>query len=306
MVSPGGAELSALKLGYLGLGTPETDKWHTFAADVLNCSVADGPSGAPARLVLGGNQPALFLEPAADVDVQYLGWEVQDAAAAENLVGSIDQMGIDVIAQPSSIARQRAVDGVFVFDDPFAYRHEIYYGPQRHLSRRRSGEIEFPELGHAFLLVNDHAEAEKFYGEALGLSVSDHISFTMGATPFEPGPVPVDVSFLFTSRRHHVLAVASLPSGLPTRGLAHLMIEAESLDDVGRAYDVCLDQGLLVTTIGRHTNDEVISFYLSAPGGVVIEYGWGGRLLPEGDRSIPRYDAPSLWGHRPVPTSEDS
>jgi hypothetical protein len=105
---------------------------------------------------------------------------------------------------------------------------------------------------------------------------------------------------MFASRRHHVLAVADLPEGLPTRGLAHFMIEAESLDEVGHAYDACLDRGLLVTTIGRHTNDEVISFYLNAPGDVVIEYGWGGKLLTEGHRSIPRYDAPSLWGHRPV------
>ncbi len=298
--------MTALRLGYLGLGTPEIDRWPSFATDVLNCPLVHEPADGSTVLILGGNQPGVFLEPATEIDVRYLGWEVQDADAADAMASRLEALGISVIDQPTDIAKARGVDAIFAFNDPFGYRHEVYYGPHRHLTERRAGDIEFPELGHAFLLVDDYAEAEKFYRLALGLSVSDHISFTMGATPFEPGSVPCDVSFLFACRRHHVLAVASLPSGMPVRGLAHLMIEAESLDDVGRTYDVCQDLGLLVTTIGRHTNDEVISFYLSAPGGAVIEYGWGGRLLSEGNRSVPRYDAPSLWGHRPAVIAKDS
>jgi 2,3-dihydroxybiphenyl 1,2-dioxygenase len=298
--------MSPLRLGYLGIGTPDPGEWGPFADQVLGGTLDEGTAGGPARLILGGHQPAVFLEHAPEVDVRYLGWEVQDAAAFDAAVHRLNGLGIEVGAGSPDLLKQRSVDGIFAFDDPFAYRHEVYYGPHRHLTRRRSGEMEFPELGHAFLLVPDPQEAERFYCAALGLSVSDHISFTMGATPFEPGPVPVDVSFLFASRRHHVLAVAGLPEDLPSRGLAHLMIEAESLDDVGRAYDACLDRDLLVTTIGRHTNDEVISFYLSAPDGVVIEYGWGGKLLTDGVRSIPRYDAPSLWGHRPAASGKPS
>jgi biphenyl-2,3-diol 1,2-dioxygenase/3,4-dihydroxy-9,10-secoandrosta-1,3,5(10)-triene-9,17-dione 4,5-dioxygenase len=298
--------MTTLRLGYLGISTPDPREWDAFAQDVLGTTVDEGSAGGPSRLILGGNQPAVFLESAAEADVRYLGWEVQDAGAASAVAERLTKLGVGIVAASPDEVKQRAVDGIFAFDDPFGYRHEVYFGPHRHLTRRRTGDMEFPELGHAFLLVPDQEAAEQFYCAALGLSVSDHISFTMGATPFEPGPVPVDVSFLFASRRHHVLAVAGLPEGLPKRGLAHFMIEAESLDDVGRTYDACLDRGLLVTTIGRHTNDEVISFYLSAPGGVVIEYGWGGLLLSEENRSIPRYDAPSLWGHRPAASSSPS
>lgn len=295
--------MTTLRLGYLGITTPDVDQWPSFAEEVLETRVDPGSDGGPSQLILGGNRPAVFLERDSDADVRYLGWEAQDADAAKAIADRLKQQGVEIVNGSAGLRKRRGVDGVFHFDDPFDYRHEVYYGPHRHMTRRKMQGMEFPELGHAFLLVPDPVCAEQFYCAALGLSVSDHISFTMGATPFEPGPVPVDVSFLFAARRHHVLAIAGLPEGMPERGLAHFMIEAETLDAVGHAYDACLDRGLLVTTMGRHVNDDVVSFYLSAPGGIVIEYGWGGILLTPEARSIPRYDAPSIWGHRPATSS---
>jgi 2,3-dihydroxybiphenyl 1,2-dioxygenase len=297
--------MTTLRLGYLGLTIPDPAAWEPFAHDVLNCGYLEPTVLTPARIVLGGNQPAMFLESSPETDVRYLGWELQDDAAAQEMVRRLEELGIDVTTGSEAVAQSRGVDRLWTFNDPFDYSHEIYFGPHRHLVERSSSEVEYPELGHAFLLVPNPAAAERFYKDGLGLSISDRISFRMGATPFEPGEVPVDVSFLFAHHRHHVLAVAGLPDGMPARGLAHIMIEAASLDDVGKAYDACIDRDLLVTTIGRHTNDEVISFYLSAPGGVIIEYGCGGRLVQDGPRSIPRYDEPSLWGHRPVKSEPD-
>lgn len=296
--------MTTLRLGYLGLTVPDPAAWAPFAHEVLDCGYLEPTTLAPARIVVGEDRPAIFLEHSPETDVQYLGWELPDHATADRRVRRLRELGIDVSPGSDATLQSRGVDGLWVFDDPFGYRHEIYFGPHRHL-RTRPSRLGHPELGHAFLLVGDPAAAEKFYEEGLGLSISDRISFTMGATPFEPGEVPVDVSFLLAHHRHHVLAVAGLPDGMPSRGLAHIMIEVGSLDEVGKAYDACLDRDLLVTTIGRHTNDEVVSFYLSAPGGVVVEFGCGGRHADAGPHSIPRYDAPSLWGHRPhKPTPE--
>ncbi|MGI5219418.1 VOC family protein [Nocardia sp. CA-290969] len=296
--------MTPLRLGYLGLAVPDPDAWAPFAHEVLECGYREPTGPMPAQIVLDDDRPAIFLERSPETDVRFLGWEFPDHATATDRVRRLTELGIEVVPGPDTVRQSRRVDGLWSFDDPFGYRHEIYFGPHRRL-RTLPSQLGHPELGHAFLLVGDPAEAEEFFGEGLGLPISDRISFTMGATPFEPGDVPVDVSFLLAHHRHHVLAVAGLPDGGPTRGLAHIMIEVDSLDEVGKAYDACLDRDLLVTTIGRHTNDEVVSFYLSAPGGVVIEFGCGGRPADPGPHSIPRYDAPSLWGHRPYkPTPE--
>ncbi len=50
-----------------------------------------------------------------------------------------------------------------------------------------------------------------------------------------------------------------------------------SLDDVGRAMDRCArNKAPLVSTLGRHANDEMVSFYVRTPSGFDIEYGTGG------------------------------
>jgi hypothetical protein len=52
------------------------------------------------------------------------------------------------------------------------------------------------------------------------------------------------------------------------------------------------------TTLGRHTNDQVTSFYSWSPSKFLVEYGWGGRSIdPEGWTPHERVDGPSLWGH---------
>ena len=56
------------------------------------------------------------------------------------------------------------------------------------------------------------------------------------------------------------------------------MVEVDSLDAVGRALDQVEARGFPVSsTLGRHTNDKMISFYVRAPGGFDIEYGTDGH-----------------------------
>ena len=49
-------------------------------------------------------------------------------------------------------------------------------------------------------------------------------------------------------------------------GLIHLMVEVDSLDAVGQALDRVNKDGFqLSSTLGRHTNDKMVSFYVRAP-----------------------------------------
>ena len=52
----------------------------------------------------------------------------------------------------------------------------------------------------------------------------------------------------------------------------HLMFEVTDLDLVGRAWDKVLDGAApIASTLGKHTNDEMSSFYVRSPSGFQIE-----------------------------------
>ena len=77
------------------------------------------------------------------------------------------------------------------------------------------------------------------------------------------------------------------------------MVELYSLDDVGQGYDIALGEPeKIMTTLGRHPNDTVMSYYLKSPSGWMLEYGWGGRTVTPGDWTPTEVTVgPSLWGH---------
>ena len=76
------------------------------------------------------------------------------------------------------------------------------------------------------------------------------------------------------------------------------MMEVDSLDAVGRALDEVHRRGFsLSSTLGRHTNDKMVSFYVRAPGGWDLEYGYDGMLVDEAYYTAEEITADSYWGH---------
>ena len=76
------------------------------------------------------------------------------------------------------------------------------------------------------------------------------------------------------------------------------MFEVDELDHVGRALERVRKHGAkLSATLGRHMNDEMISFYVRSPGGFDVEFGTEG-LRVDDDRWVAREStAVSYWGH---------
>jgi 3,4-dihydroxy-9,10-secoandrosta-1,3,5(10)-triene-9,17-dione 4,5-dioxygenase len=79
----------------------------------------------------------------------------------------------------------------------------------------------------------------------------------------------------------------------------HAMIEVESVNEVGLANDRRIAQGVnLSGTLGRHTNDHMLSFYMRSPGNFDIEYGAEGRTIEDWEKfSVFESTVPSFWGH---------
>ena len=77
------------------------------------------------------------------------------------------------------------------------------------------------------------------------------------------------------------------------------MLQLRSIDDVGATMYLVQDSGIEITSsLGRHTNDHMLSFYMRTPSGFEIEYGWGGREVDDATWHVQKHHAPSIWGHR--------
>jgi 2,3-dihydroxybiphenyl 1,2-dioxygenase len=115
--------------------------------------------------------------------------------------------------------------------------------------------------------------------------------------PAPPEFGPLRIRFFGVNERHHSLALCPAPHG-GAPGLVHIMVEVDSLDAVGRALDRVTQKGFsLSSTLGRHTNDKMISFYVRAPGGWDIEFGTDGMKVDETYYTAEEITSDSYWGH---------
>ena len=80
------------------------------------------------------------------------------------------------------------------------------------------------------------------------------------------------------------------------------MFEVDELDIIGRAWDKVLEENAapILSTLGKHTNDEMVSFYVRTPSGFGLEYGTGGIMIDDATWTPTRYSAAHYWGHARV------
>ncbi|MGE4365022.1 MAG: VOC family protein, partial [Mycolicibacterium sp.] len=148
-------------------------------------------------------------------------------------------------------------------------------------------------LGHVVLPALDVPAMFDFYTGVLGFK-------SRGAfrVPVPPEFGPVRVRFLGVNERHHSLALCPAAT-LRDPGLVHLMVEVDTLDAVGQALDRVNKDGFqLSSTLGRHTNDKMVSFYVRAPGDWDIEFGTDGMRVDETCYTAEEITADSYWGHQ--------
>jgi 2,3-dihydroxybiphenyl 1,2-dioxygenase len=278
-------------LGYAGFGSADLDDWRQFGTDLVGLQAVErSPSLLAFRM--DDRKQRIVIDRALPEGARFFGWEVADAADLDALAARLDRAGVEVEAEPQTLADARRVGGLISFHDPAGNRLEAFYGaeiaeqpfsPGRSISGFRTGPLG---LGHAVLTVAKLDDVMPFYVDLLGFRLSDYIE------------QPFRAYFFHINARHHSLAL--IETGRD--GMHHLMVELFSLDDVGQAYDVALGQHERVSvTLGRHTNDLMTSFYAKTPSSFMIECGWGGRNIdPPTWKPFEMKAGPSLWGHERV------
>ncbi|MGV0791922.1 biphenyl-2,3-diol 1,2-dioxygenase [Mycolicibacterium sp. XJ1819] len=290
--------MSDLKsLGYVKVQASDIDRWRHFAFKVLGFAEGSGPDEGALYLRMDERAARIIVVP-GDVDkIVTVGWEVRDHAALIRVKASLDAAGIGVEELSLEEADARRVEEVIAFDDPAGTSTEVFHGAVLDHSpvvtpfgaRFVTGD---QGLGHVVLPALDVPGLFQFYTEVLGFKPRGAFRVP---TPPEFGPLRV--RFLGINARHHSLAICPAMT-LRDPGLIHLMVEVDSLDAVGQALDrVNKDGYQLSSTLGRHTNDKMVSFYVRAPGDWDIEFGTDGMRVDETYYTAEEITADSYWGH---------
>ncbi len=284
-------------LGYIKIQTNEMDRWRAFAFDDLGFAPGSGPDENALYLRMDERAARIVVVPGETDEVVDIGWEVRDAAALERVTARVEGAGVAVKPLSVEEADARRVEAAISFTDPTGATVEIFHGPILDHSpvvtpfgaRFVTGS---QGLGHVVLPTMDPGGAFEFYTEVLGFLPRGAMRL-----PAPPEFGPTRIRFLGVNDRHHSLALCPAPHG-GAPGLVHVMVEVDSLDAVGRALDRVTRDGFSVSsTLGRHTNDKMVSFYVRAPGGWDIEFGTDGMRVDEAHYTAEEITADSYWGH---------
>jgi extradiol dioxygenase len=284
--------MAVSQLAYLGIGVGDPARWQRFAADILGMHVVEADDGT-VYLRMDERHHRIALHPSGEDDVLYIGLQAPTDAAYEQGKAALRAAGVSLAqGTPAELASRRVLDLVrfetgglpFELSLGPGNRWDPPFRPARAMSGFKTGALG---LGHVVLRSETPEESVTLLVGALGFRISDYIGRMV---------------FLHCNPRHHSIAFQPRNPGSPRsrdKRMWHFMVETDSLDDVGTALDLAVKTGTpLATTLGRHTNDQMVSFYMVTPSGFEVEYGWGGRLVDDAVWQVQRHDRGTLWGHK--------
>jgi 2,3-dihydroxybiphenyl 1,2-dioxygenase len=282
--------MTVRSLGYVGVDSGRPEDWADFGSAVIGMEAVPD-TGDSVHLRMDDRFSRWIVLPSDRDGLGFIGWEVDDAAGLEDARRSLEGAGIEVRDGTDPERAERRVEGLLVSADPAGNRIEFFHGqaagetfrPGRELSGFRTDGLG---MGHLVMEVPDPKAEVDFYTDVLGFRMSDHLKELL--------------FFLRCNPRHHSIGIAHI-GGEPR--LLHVMLEVNSLEDVGRAFDLALERRLQMSTLGVHTNDHMHSFYVQTPSGFEIEYGYGGLVVDDTTWETTAIDQPSIWGHHQLDMS---
>lgn len=291
--------MGVMALGYVVIEATDLTKWDYYLTGIVGAMRGDA-STVSANLYRLDNRAFRFWVEQSDRDaLSVVGWEVADQAAFDALVSRLKNAGCDVVmCDPAD----RGVRLLARSSDPAGHEFEIFYGerpsPLKFVSPTGvssfiTGDHGKLGMGHVVYGALNFDECHHFYREVMGFRDTDLPKIESGP----PGSPLMNIAFMHgATGRHHSVAVIGMPES--PSGCIHLMVEAATLEDVGRTYDRMREANIPVSaTLGKHMNDEVTSFYMQTPAGFDLEFGWGGLIVDPATWIPTEHNKISDWGH---------
>lgn len=282
--------MSIVQLGYVGFGVSDADQWSKFGTEVLGLAVAGQDEDGATTYRMDGYAQRIIVHASGEDDIVYAGWFADDLRGFHSVRAQIEGAGYATTDGTDEEKTLRRVARMFWLEDPEGLRHEVAFNPTHHVDPFVPGraihgfKADELGLGHVVLRVDDFAGIDEFITDVLGMRLTDYGTGRLG--------------FFRCNRRHHSIAIAPRQFFPGDKRIIHLMLEVRHLDDLGTAMDLCGEYEVPIPqALGRHTNDNMVSFYMTTPSDWEIEYGFGGREIEEGEWTVKTYSRKDTWGH---------
>jgi len=286
-------------MGYARVASTDLEQWKHFGSKVLGLAEGRGPNADNLYFRIDEVSARLVVFPAENDQLSCVGWELADHPALQAAREHLSKVGVEFEEGTEEELTERRVQELVRFTDPFDNVFELFHGityESRPVVTPYAANFVTGDqgMGHVVIPVTDDVEALRFYTDVLGFRLRDSMSMPGEFVGKEPGS-KVWLRFLGVNPRHHSLAFLPMPN--PSK-CVHIMLEVDKLDDVGRALErVRKHKAPLSATLGRHMNDQMVSFYVRSPGGFDVEFGTEGLQVDDARWVARESTAVSYWGH---------
>ena len=295
--------MSVASVGYLRFGIQDPSSWLEFGTNVLGLMAAPREDDQGALFLRMDDHPFRFMiEPNEKEGLTATGLEYRNEsewqAACEVLVSA----GFAVETGSAEEAARRCVTAFVSTVDPSGNTLELYHGRALDYTPFNSpvginsfvtgneltGDMGF---GHAVIPAPNTEETIDYYTDLIGLGISDDLT-----PPMPEGAPHTRIIFMHADNpRQHSLALYNNPH---PAGVVHIMVEVETMDEVGLAMDRAKAADVpIIASLGRHVNDNMCSFYVMAPAGIAVEFGYDGLLVDWDNYTETTSTTGDLWGH---------
>jgi 2,3-dihydroxy-p-cumate/2,3-dihydroxybenzoate 3,4-dioxygenase len=279
------------RLGYVALRVTNLTASVRFYVDLVGLSLARVDDRC-AWLRCSDQPYDILVEQGKNAGLSRVGFELEDASGLANAFARTASQGLDPQWLTVDAFQQPGVASAFRFRNPHTGLELDFYTSQGDVGPAYQPTVtEITRLGHVVLNVRNFADAHRFWIDALGFAVSDH--------------VPSRIAFLrcFPNPLHHSLALVASA----VDGLNHVNFMVSNIDDVGRAMNRMKRYGVpIVFGPGRHLPSGSIFLYFLDPDGMTLEYSFGMEEITEFGGRPPRElamkpEVLDTWGSIPDP-----
>lgn len=291
----------AVRTGYAVVTTAKLDEWRRFGSEALGLHMDDHGSSLISFRV-DERERRLIVRRGVEEDFAGLGLEIATREALDIILGRLKSRGVVVRAVEGPEADLRGVERFWSFLGPKRQVIELFVSARNSaapLNMLSSGfHTSDGGLCHCAITSREPDAMVEFWKEIFDAKTSDYIEEKISG-------INLLIAFLRFNERHHSIAVART-KGVRLDPIApriqHMALEAHSIHDVIGAYERCKTMGFKIAmSLGKHTNDGEISFYVVSPSGFEIEMGWDPVRITEDldwkDGEVKQHI--SIWGHKP-------
>ena len=267
-------------LSYVLIETTDLQEWADYAHNVVGLMRNDSLSDEN-NLYLRMDDKSFRFHVTTGQAKRFIaaGFNLKDRAAFEQAKEELSNANISFEDFTEKMIQARCVTAGISLQDPAGNLLELSYGAldekEPFLSPQDIKGFVTKGLGfgHVVFAAPNLELSHSFYINVLGFGDSDYMNFPMGPAPDAP---EIKLNFMHCDNpRHHTVALFESP--IPPSGLIHTMVEVNNIDEVGYGLDRAMQNKIHISSsLGRHSNDMMVSFYMQTPSGFDLEFGYDG------------------------------